>query len=123
MSVRQPSHELDLTSALDLPPGVTAPVAVRTVAPQFPWWRLREGLEGEASVICDIDATGVVLDAAVFSATCHDFGDAALAAVRQWRFAPGTRDGLPVRVRALVPIQFEFNSPLPKSLPGQVAQR
>jgi hypothetical protein len=33
-----------------------------------------------------------------------------MAALRQWRFAPGRRDGVPVRVRLAQPIPFRLDN-------------
>jgi len=44
----------------------------------------------------------------VTSAPNRDFDEAALEAVRQWRFKPATCDGEPIEVEIAVQIAFQF---------------
>lgn len=55
------------------------------------------GIEGEVSVSYDVTATGHVVNAVVLAAEPGGvFEEAALAAVRSWRFRPLTERGVPV---------------------------
>lgn len=56
------------------------------------------GPGGRAVVSFIIDPQGAVRVPVVTSATDAEFGAAALAAVKQWRYAPPRRDGSPVAV-------------------------
>jgi TonB family protein len=71
-----------------------------TVAPEFPRELLARHVRGVATVGFVVDAEGRVRVPAVTDASEPEFGDAALAAVRQWRFAPPLQGGVPVRVVA-----------------------
>lgn len=87
----------------------SAPVPVHTVAPEYPISHRRDGIEGSVHVICRIDATGRLLS--VETGRYSDFGfvEAALAAVRQWRFKPALRDGVPVEMDVTIPIRFALD--------------
>lgn len=61
---------------------------------------------GTVYVIFIVDERGRVEDARVQSSTDPVFERPALAAVKQWRFEPGARNGQPVRFRMRVPITF-----------------
>jgi TonB family protein len=61
---------------------------------------------GEAVLAFRIGANGAVLDPTVESATAPAFGEAALEAVRQWRFLPRVRGGFPVETPARIPVRF-----------------
>jgi protein TonB len=55
----------------------------------------------------DVARDGFVQAARVQAGSGHDLLDeAALRAVRKWRFQPGTRDGEPVAMQVLVPVHF-----------------
>jgi len=77
----------------------------RTVAvmPAYPQALLADSATraqgGFAVVNCIIDATGAVRVPVVTEASDARFGEEALKAVRQWRFAAPTQDGQPVNVR------------------------
>ncbi|MGB0766469.1 MAG: energy transducer TonB [Phycisphaeraceae bacterium] len=57
-------------------------------------------------VVFIVDAGGRVQNAAVQSSTDSAFNNAALSAVKQWRFEPAQRKGKPVSDRLRVPINF-----------------
>lgn len=78
-------------------------------APEYPAALRKTGGKGEATVAMRISARGAVLDPAVTSATDPAFGEAALVAVRQWRFLPAVKAGRPVETKAQMP--FVFNPP------------
>src|ERR1700694_5467906 len=61
----------------------TSPVAIRTVSPEHPPGLRKKLINGEAEVECLITEQGHVAEALVISATRPEFGESALAAVRQ----------------------------------------
>ena len=67
---------------------------------------LRRKVPATVTVLFVVDPSGRVEDPSVQKSTDPAFERAALAAVAQWRFDPGTRDGQPVRFRMRVPITF-----------------
>ena len=86
-----------------------APALLSAQAPVYPPGALRAGVEGRAAVTFDIDEQGVPRNVAVESATEEVFGEAALDAVRSWRFRPAMLDGRPVTfLRAKQVFPFEL---------------
>jgi len=86
------------------------PRLVSAVAPTYPTAALRAERTGQASVVFYIDEDGAVSDATLESATSPDFGQAALQAVRSWKYRPATRAGTPVRVgpmRQIIPFELQ----------------
>jgi protein TonB len=71
--------------------------------------QLRKKAPGSVHVIFVVDQKGKVEDPRVQSATDPAFERPALAAVKQWKFEPGKRQGQPVRFRMRVPITFPKN--------------
>jgi len=61
-------------------------------------------------VLFTVDQRGRVETAVVQQANDPVFDKAALAAVKQWRFEPGKRNGQPVKFRMRVPITFPKKS-------------
>ena len=67
---------------------------------------LRKKAPGTVNIIFIVDQRGRVESPMVQSSTLPDFEAPALAAVKQWRFEPGKRNGEPVKFRMRVPITF-----------------
>lgn len=75
------------------------PKLVEKVEAQYPPEAARAGLTGAVTLELIVDAEGRVAEATVLAPAGHGFDEAALAAVRQFRFAPGRADGKPVPVK------------------------
>jgi TonB family protein len=84
------------------------PVAIRQVEPDYPF-ELGSILTGNAVVVFTVRADGKVADTSVVEADDALFGEAAIAAVRKWRFRPAQVKGAPVDCRMTLP--FVFFSP------------
>jgi TonB family protein len=83
-----------------------APIGpLRALYPEIP--RLA-GATGSAIVEAFVDAAGLVNRAALAAASAPAFGKAALDAVRQTRFSPAIRMGIPVARSIRVPVLFEL---------------
>ena len=67
---------------------------------------LRRKAPGTVTILFTVDENGRVVDPLVQSATDPVFERSALAAVKQWKFEPGKKNGQPVRFRMRVPITF-----------------
>jgi TonB family protein len=86
------------------------PPEVRTrVEATYPPEALRDRLEGTVGLEVVVDESGHVVFAHVVQPAGHGFDDAALAAVRQFVFAPARQDG--VAVRSKVQLAYEFHPP------------
>ncbi len=76
-------------------------------APSYPEELRKSGVKGRAVVALRISPDGSVAEPAVESATDPAFGEAALSAVREWRFVPGVKEGRPVETRVAIPFGFD----------------
>jgi TonB family protein len=72
---------------------VKAPVVIRRVAPLYPKLAINARMNGTVVVECIIDKTGRVREAHVLRSTSTMFDQAAVDAVQQWQFAPGSLHG------------------------------
>lgn len=104
-----PGGEADLP--VEAGGGVVSPVLIESsgVKPLYPEEALRAGLEGLVVLEAIVDERGRVgHDIKVVRRLGHGCDEAAVAAVRQWRFRPATRDGKPIKVRRIFPIVFRL---------------
>ena len=76
-----------------LPQLVEAPPAI------YPAERLARGETADVACQVDIDETGAVTNVTVETGAAPDFDEAALAAIRKFRFSPAELDGKPAAVR------------------------
>jgi periplasmic protein TonB len=86
------------------------PEAVRQQEPIYPWPAKQAGETGEVVVTFVVDESGRVLNPRVVSSTGRIFEEPTVRAIGQWRFAPGTVHGVPVRFRMSVPVAFRLDS-------------
>ena len=76
------------------------------LGPEYPPAMKKRNIKGQAVISVRIGANGDVFDPVVKSATDPAFGEAALAAVKLWRFLPKVKNGYPVETKADVPVVF-----------------
>jgi TonB family protein len=85
--------------------------ASHMVIPIYPREMEPEKLAGSATVRCRIDASGKLVETRVVEATHPAFGEAALAAVRQWEFGAAVKNHH--FVESNIEIPFNFKPPPP----------
>ena len=79
--------------------------------PVYPELARRRGEQGRVLVRVSVGADGAPLSVGIGQSSGHaSLDQAALSAVRQWRFVPATQAGRPVPAAAEVPIQFHLES-------------
>lgn len=81
------------------------PRAIYQVSPQMSP-QLRKFAPGTVYVVFVVDQRGRVENPMIQSSSDPAFEAPALAAVKQWKFEPGKRNGEPVKFRMRVPITF-----------------
>ncbi|HEY0684293.1 MAG TPA: energy transducer TonB [Steroidobacter sp.] len=109
--------ENDLTAARDANSQQTNIVSaaslkrVRMVSPVYPDSARKRGVEGWVELAFTVQTNGSVNDVEVRNASPADvFDDAAVRAVRQWRFEPVEKNGEVVEQRAMVRLKFSQQS-------------
>jgi len=97
-------------------PGVAGdlsyPDAVKKVDPAYPANMVHDRIEGVVVLHAVIHADGTVGDVSVLEGFNELLDENACVALRQWRFRPGTKNGVPVDVEAVVRVPFR----VPKQL-------
>jgi protein TonB len=85
---------------------MTRPVLLVKVEPSYPPVPRRAGLGGRVTLRAVIAEDGNVESVEVLASTNRLFDDAAVDAVRQWRYRPAVMNGRPVRVFLSVVVDF-----------------
>jgi TonB family protein len=103
----QPPPILDEIYGAD-DPGIVLPEIEQKVAPDWP-----EGAERVSRASVDLEiriaADGRVVATRLLESSDPRFAEAAVRAVKQWRYRPATKDGRPVDVRFKVVVNFRRN--------------
>jgi protein TonB len=105
-------------SAPDSPEAASSPEALSSYAnpkPAYPELARRRGQEGLVRLLAQVDEQGGLAELLVEKSSGFPLLDeAALKAVRKWRFKPGSRGGRPVRGSVLIPVEFLLKQSLLK---------
>jgi protein TonB len=89
---------------------IRAPRKTHNVPPVYPPRMVEAGLEGQVSVEAVIGVDGRVVRARPSTVQAHpDLAQAAVDAVRQWRFDPTLLNGAPVEVVMSVSVNFSLD--------------
>lgn len=98
----QKGLQMDPTGFLD---SVSNPELIHKVRPVYPELALRARITGKVILQVAVDDEGLVRDIRVFRG--HPLlNDAAITAVRQWKYRPTIQNGKPVPVTIMVPVEF-----------------
>jgi len=107
-----PSVASGVTVASAVAPGASPLVLAQPLyrenpAPEYPPLARRRGLEGTVVLAVQVDVTGRAAEVLVNHSSGQPLLDeAALKAVKSWRFEPGRRGIEPVAMQVLVPVRF-----------------
>ena len=90
--------------------GVSYPRLIKEVKPQYTRDAMDARIEGSVWLEAVVLDTGEVGDVTVVKSLDKEYGldDAAIAALKQWSFEPGKKDGKPVAVRIEVEMSFRL---------------
>jgi protein TonB len=86
--------------------GVSAPILVKEVKPQYTAKAKDARIQGTVLLECVVETDGRVGDVKVARSLDEDLDLEAVKAARQWRFEPGTKDGKAVRVQITLEMTF-----------------
>jgi periplasmic protein TonB len=88
--------------------GVTLPAVVRQVKPDYTREGMQRGIQGTVILSSVVRADGSVSDVTIVTSLDEQSGldQAAVDAMKQWQFKPGTKDGQAVAVRIECEMRF-----------------
>jgi periplasmic protein TonB len=90
---------------VELSPAAAEGSVVRRVEPEYPEQALTQHVQGPVLLDVHIDEEGAVQEIKVVSGDPR-LADAAIAAVRQWRFKPQTVNGHAVEMETKITLKF-----------------
>jgi TonB family protein len=97
--------------ALRVGGNIKPPTKITNVNATFPPSMREAGLSGVVPLEATIGADGAVTSVRVLSAQVHpDFANAAIEAVRQWRYTPTLLNGVPVEITMTVTVAFSLQN-------------
>lgn len=106
---------------VSLGPGVTPPRLVSQVQPAYTEAGMRRRIQGAVMIEFVVEVDGTPGPMRVTRSLDAESGldEAAMVALRQWRFRPATRDGVPVRIVVAATLEFTLRGePTPMAWPA-----
>jgi TonB family protein len=91
-----------------VPPGGTQPEEVERVVPRYPAEARRSRIGGAVVIRGIVRRDGTIDDVQILKDLPYGLGDAALDAVRRWKFRPATYHGDPIDVYYTVTVNFRL---------------
>jgi TonB family protein len=88
--------------------GVTPPRVIATAQPEYTEAARVNRIQGTAVLRCVVDTDGVPRTIRVMRGLPNGLNEKAWRALAQWKFAPGTKDGEPVPVQAVIEMNFRL---------------
>lgn len=90
--------------------GVSSPVIVRQVDPEYTPEATRRGIQGEVWIEAVVDADGNVVEPRLLRGLPdEELNRRAMEAIQRWVFRPGMRDGQPVAVIAVFTVTYRLH--------------
>ncbi|WP_442890393.1 TonB family protein [Congregicoccus parvus] len=84
------------------------PNPIKRVGPKYPGSQRDRGVQARVMLTFVVDVEGMPQRIRVRETTGPEFSEAAIAALQQWRFEPGMKDGKPVGVQMALPMIFSL---------------
>jgi TonB family protein len=91
-------------------PGMVAPKQLYSPEPEFSEKARIEAQQGNVDIDLVVGTDGLPRDLEIACSSSPDLNDNAISAVKQWKFAPATKDGTPVPAEILIEISFKLNN-------------
>jgi TonB family protein len=92
----------------DAPGCITAPHATYSPDPKYPKKESKARHRGTVVLDLVVDTDGLPRDIQVSHALSPEFDEAAIDAVKKWKFSPATRDGKPIATEIDVEVNFRL---------------
>lgn len=86
--------------------GIIMPVPLTRVQPEYTADAMARRIQGVVVMTAVVRADGTVDDITVTRSLYRELDDQAVAALRQWTFRPGTKNGEPVAVQVMIETEF-----------------
>jgi TonB family protein len=87
---------------------ITPPRQIYSPDPKFPKSEQHVSREGAVKVKLVVRSDGVPTDVTISRSLNPDFDNAAIDAVKQWKFSPAIKNGAPIAVQIAIEVQFHL---------------
>jgi protein TonB len=104
-----PADDFAAGTSDDKTPGIVLPRVNQSVMPKYTSAAMKAKIQGVVPVQVVIGEDGLIEKARVIRSLHPDLDEEALLAARQWTFRPGALDGRPVRVSAILVLEFRLH--------------
>jgi TonB family protein len=92
--------------------GVQAPAVIRKTEPEYTQEAKRAGIEGAILLYVEVGTDGRAHRIRVLKGLGYGLDAKAIDAIREWRFLPGTKNGVPIVSPATIEVKFSLvNAP------------
>jgi protein TonB len=88
--------------------GAQAPTVITKFNPQYTEQAQKAGIEGTVLLYVEIGTDGRARRVRVIKGLGFGLDAKAMDSVRQWRFRPGTKDGVPISAPATIEVNFKL---------------
>jgi TonB family protein len=92
----------------DAPGCITAPHVTYSPDPKYPKRERKARHTGAVILALVVGTDGIPRDITVSSPLSPEFDEAAIDAVKKWKFSPATRDGKPIATQVKVEVNFRL---------------
>ena len=92
----------------DVPGCITAPHATYSPDPKYPKKERKARHSGTVVLDLVVDADGLPRDVKVWHQLSPEFDEAAIDAVKTWKFSPATKDSKPIATQIKVEVNFHL---------------
>jgi protein TonB len=89
-------------------PVTTAPRIVQKTKPQYTEEARNARVQGSVMLKAELDESGRLIGISVVRGLGYGLDEKAIDCARQWQFEPATRNGVPVRTRVQLEVNFRF---------------
>src|SRR5690348_16971777 len=100
----------DAAPILRVGPGVTPPKLIYKIEPDYSAEGLDAGIQGTVVLEVVVSESGRATNITILSPVGFGLDEKAQAAIEKWRFAPGQKNGQPVRILATIEVNFRLQS-------------
>ncbi|WP_263367349.1 energy transducer TonB [Edaphobacter bradus] len=107
-STKTDSSSKTSSTAVGLPSGVVAGKAISQPRPHYPDSAKQQHISGSVYLRAIIAADGTILKLGVIESASPILSEAALAAVKQWKYQPYLLDGVPTKVSTTITVNFSI---------------
>lgn len=109
MALRKtPCPQADGSPTYPVGHGVTPPVLVKKVEPDYSEEARKARFQGRVLLRFVVDSEGKVRDVSVVNSPGMGLEEQAIKAVKQWKFTPGRKDGVAVNVQVQAEVSFQL---------------